>query len=151
MKKQKGLLNKILFSGFIILFIITIITPEKIAINHHRESVNESKYHQNEIETYDNNWEIITKIEGYARLNWIKIKGTHRSKEYGSAEIIKGIFDGVNILGIKVTNESKKIFYSREVEYIYAPCFIGHEMISMVPGHEGYAVYGWAFGNIDWY
>jgi hypothetical protein len=151
MNKLKGLLNKILIIGFIILFIVTIITPEMIAIDYHREPDNEMNNQPDENETYDNNWEIITRIGGYARLNWIKIEGTHGSKEYGEAEIIKGEFDGLEILGIKVNNESKRIFYKREVEYIYAPCFIGHEIISMVPGHEGYAVYRWAFGNIDWY
>jgi len=151
MKKQRNLFNKILIVGFIILIILTTITPEIIAFDYNKKIDNESKNHINENETYDDNWEIITKIEGYARLNWIKIIGKHRSKDYGEAEIIKGEFDGVKIVGIKVTNESKKIFYKRNVEYIYAPCFIGLEMISMVPGHEGYSVYGWAFGNIDWY
>ncbi|KYK20585.1 hypothetical protein AYK21_05870 [Thermoplasmatales archaeon SG8-52-2] len=151
MNKSKGLLNKILIIGCIILFIVTIITPEIFADEYKQEIINENKFHFNENETYDNNWEIFTRIEGYARLNWIKIKGTHRSKQFGEAEIIKGEFDGVKIFGIKQTNESKKIFFKRDVEYIYAPCFIGHEMISMAPGHEGYAVFGRAFGNIDWY
>jgi len=151
MKKFRVLLKNFLTIGLIILFSLTITIPEIFAVDYQKEIVYENKNHFNENESYDDNWELFTRIEGYARLNWIKIKGTHRSKEYGEAEIIKGEFDGVKILGIKVTNESKRIFYKRDVEYIYAPSFIGHEMISMVPGHEGYAVFGWAFGNIDWY
>jgi hypothetical protein len=96
--------------------------------------------------------EIITRINGYAELNWIEIKGSFRGRDYGTAEIIKGDNDGVNLLGIRCINGMKKIFFERDVEYVYASDFWGHEMISMVPGHQfQHATFGWAFGNIEWH
>jgi hypothetical protein len=151
LNKQTGLINKIIVIGLRTLFIITMTVPEIIAFDDHKKNSNEStnKYYGNE--TYDGNWELITRMQGYAKINWINIRGEHGNHQYGEAEIIKGNYDGMNILGIRVTKGFKKIFYERWVEYIYAPSFIGHEMLSMVPGHEGYAVFGYAFGNIDWY
>jgi hypothetical protein len=137
MYKNRGLLNKTLAIGFVILFIVTFITPEILAVDYHLEFVKDSNNQINKIKPYETNIEIITRINGYAKLQWIKIKKViFPGLSYGEADIIKGNNDGVNLIGLKSINEFKKIFFHRWAEYIHAPNFIGYAAISMVPGHE---------------
>jgi hypothetical protein len=131
---------------------VTIITPDIIAVDQQKEFVNESKYHLNYDKTYDNNSEIITRINGYAKLKWINIKFGFSNLKYGEAEIMRGIYDGVNLFGIKKINGGRKIFFERDIEYIHTSKLLGYDAISMIPGHECQAfTFGYAFGNIDCY
>ena len=149
--------KKALVVGIIVLFIgvsvLTSVSSKDISNSDVKMLEYDTKsVENNEIETFDNYKEIITRINGYAELKWIKIRGSFHGRYYGEAEIIKGDNDGVNLLGIRLTNGCKKFFYESYRDYIYAPRFIGHSGISMVPGHSWQRfTSGWAFGNIDWY
>jgi hypothetical protein len=122
------------------LFIGVAVQPSIIADNEPR---NISK----EIQEYDDYEEVITFIEGYGELNWIKRRGYFR----GEVNMICNKQSGfINLSGYR-RSESGIQYYNEFIEkgLVYAYRFIGY--------YNGYW-FGWfdprilgiAIGNIEW-
>ena len=105
----------------------------------------EIKEKTNEIRASDEYNEIITYIEGYANLDWIKRKGLLR----GEVNITEWEQSGyVKILGFRYSNGNIEYFFEL-IHSVYAYRFIGWVNNEFF-GIGNPIVFGFALGNIEW-
>jgi hypothetical protein len=128
--------------GVIILFIGVGIHPalaNGVYIN------KETKEKNDDSRPFDEYNEIITYIEGYANIDWIKRRGLLR----GEVDITEWEQSGyVKILGFRYSNGIIEYFFEI-VHSVYAYRFIGVVNNEFFPVGNP-IVFGFAFGNIEW-
>ena len=124
----------------ILLFIGVAVQPSIIADDEPRDS-------PKEIQEYDDYEEVITFIEGYGELNWIKRRGFFR----GEASLICHYQSGsINLSGYR-RSESGIEYYNELIEkglvYVYRLicCYADYSYFWLDP-----RIVGIAIGNIEW-
>jgi hypothetical protein len=138
MDRNPALLYKTLVVGVIILFVGLGLQPAiavtSQTIDNDDESVASDEYN-----------EIITYIEGYANLDWIKRRGLLR----GEVDITEWEQSGyVKILGFRYSNGNIEYFFEL-THSVYVYRFIGWVNNEFF-GIGNPIVFGFALGNIEW-